>query len=60
MLNKMIKGFVVGVALIGSLTMVGCESTMSDDEFEEYYIKHMEWQQQKMILIYQNILNMQR
>ena len=36
MLNKLVKGFVVGVALIGSLTMVGCESTMSDDEFEEY------------------------
>ena len=27
MLNKLVKGFVVGVALIGSLTMVGCEST---------------------------------
>ena len=29
MLNKLVKGFVVGVALIGSLTMVGCESTES-------------------------------
>ena len=29
MFNKLVKGFVVGVALIGSLTMVGCESTES-------------------------------
>ena len=34
MLNKLVKGFVVGVALIGSLTMVGCESSM-DEEFTE-------------------------
>ena len=27
MLNKLVKGFVIGTALIGSLTMVGCEST---------------------------------
>ena len=29
MLNKLVKGFVIGTALIGSLTMVGCESTES-------------------------------
>ena len=35
MFNKLVKGFVVGVALIGSLTMVGCESTMTDDELAQ-------------------------
>ena len=29
MFNKLVKGFVIGTALIGSLTMVGCESTES-------------------------------
>ena len=29
MFNKLVKGFVIGVALIGSLTMVGCESSES-------------------------------
>ena len=29
MFNKLVKGFVIGIALIGSLTMVGCESTES-------------------------------
>ena len=33
MFNKLVKGFVVGVALIGSLTMVGCESTMDEENY---------------------------
>ena len=35
MFNKLVKGFVIGTALIGSLTMVGCESTMTDDELAQ-------------------------
>ena len=41
MLNKLVKGFVVGVALIGSLTMVGCESSM-DEEFTERNLEVIE------------------
>ena len=41
MLNKLVKGFVVGVALIGSLTMVGCESSM-DEEFTERQLEVIE------------------
>ena len=41
MLNKLVKGFVVGVALIGSLTMVGCVSSM-DEEFTERQLEVIE------------------
>ena len=33
MFNKLVKGFVIGTALIGSLTMVGCESTMGEENY---------------------------
>ena len=33
MFNKLVKGFVIGTALIGSLTMVGCESTMDEENY---------------------------
>ena len=41
MFNKLVKGFVVGVALIGSLTMVGCVSSM-DEEFTERNLEVIE------------------
>ena len=41
MFNKLVKGFVVGVALIGSLTMVGCVSSM-DEEFTEIQLEVIE------------------
>ena len=33
MFNKLVKGFVIGTALIGSLTMVGCESSMDEENY---------------------------